>query len=163
MQPALLDAYNDNRDALLGFITKRVGDAQLSQDLLHDLYIKVQQQSSSQAILYPKAYLYRIANNLIIDHQRYQGKFADIDDKAFEQVSTISPEQIAEHKQRLEIVSDALEQLPAKTKAVFNLQRIQQLEKSQVASDLGISVNMVEKHLRRALQFCRDKLTKLEK
>ena len=160
----LLNAFNLHRDALLGFITKRTGDAQLAQDILQDLYLKLEGQNSATDIKYPKAYLYRISNNLIIDHQRFQSKFSDnAEDDDLEQINELSPEIQLAHQQRLSIVSEALNELPDKTRDVFKMQRIQQVDKSEVADKLGISVNMVEKHLRRAVQYCRDKLYKLEK
>ncbi len=163
MQQVLNNAFTLHQEALLGFITKRTGDPQLSQDILHEVFLKIKQIDANTEIKYPKAYLYRIANNLIIDHQRFQSKFEDNAQEQLEQIDTVSPEHTAEHKQRLEIVSAAIAELPEKTRSVFRMQRIQQVEKSQVASQLGISVNMVEKHLRRAVQYCRDKLNKLEK
>lgn len=163
MQQVLLDAFKLHQDALLGFITKRTGDPQLAQDILQDLYVKLEGQSSATEVKYPKAYLYRIANNLIIDQQRFQSRFTDSDDDSLHQVNELGPEVELEHQQRLKIVAQALNELPDKTKDVFTMQRLQQVDKSEVASNLGISVNMVEKHLRRAVQYCRDKLYKLEK
>lgn len=164
MHQELLNAFNLHQDALLGFITKRTGDAHLAQDILQDLYLKLESQSSATNIKYPKAYLYRIANNLIIDHQRFQSKFSDnADEGDLEQINELGPEVQLTHQQRLAIVSKALNELPDKTQDVFKMQRLQQVDKSEVADKLGISVNMVEKHLRRAVQYCRDKLYKLEK
>lgn len=165
MQQVLLDAFKLHQDALLGFLTKRTGDPQLAQDILQDLYLRLEGQSSATEIKYPKAYLYRIANNLLIDQQRFQSKFVDSEESEneLEQINDITPEIEVEHKQRLDIVTQAINELPDKTRDVFKMQRLQQIEKSEVASELGISVNMVEKHLRRAVQYCRDKLYKLEK
>lgn len=174
MHQVLLNAINQHKDALLGFITKRTGDSHLAQDILQDIYLKLESQGSNTEIKYPKAYLYRIANNLIIDHQRFQSKFVDNssnevtdenngDTHTNEQINEISPEAQLAHQQSLDIVTNAINELPDKTRDVFKMQRLQQVDKADVASQLGISVNMVEKHLRRAVQYCRDKLYKLEK
>ena len=184
MHQVLLNAFYQHKDALLGFIAKRTGDTHLAQDILQDIYLKLESQKSDNEIKYPKAYLYRIANNLIIDHQRFQSKFVDNNADSEQQnikdshanisanirdthvnlqVDEISPEAHLAARQRLEIVTEAINELPDKTRDVFKMQRLQQIDKSEVASNLGISVNMVEKHLRRALQYCRDKLYKLEK
>lgn len=180
MHQVLLNAFNQHKDALLGFIAKRTGDTHLAQDILQDIYLKLESQQSDNEIKYPKAYLYRIANNLIIDHQRFQSKFVDNNDDSEPQnikdthvnirdthvnlqVDEITPETQLAAQQRLEIVTKAINELPDKTRDVFKMQRLQLIDKAEVASNLGISVNMVEKHLRRALQYCRDKLYKLEK
>lgn len=163
MNQVLQDAFAEHREALLGFIHKRLHDPQLADDILHDLYLKVQSQSADTAIDYPKAYLYRMANNLIVDTLRRNVKNVEVGE-AFEQEQKheISPERQLEQAQQLHIVTQAINELPEKTREVFRLQRLQQVEKAQVASQMGISVNMVEKHLRRAVQFCRDRLKKLE-
>ncbi len=155
----LQDAFEQHRDALLGYIRKRLNDFQQADDLLHDLYIKLQTQQTDTLIQYPKAYLYRMANNLVIDFQRHQNRQPVADDsEADEQENELSPERMVSDAEQLTIVKAAIEELPDKTREVFKLQRLQQLDKADVASRTGISVNMVEKHLRKAVRFCRDKL-----
>ncbi|WP_448547573.1 RNA polymerase sigma factor [Thalassotalea fusca] len=164
MNQALHEVFNLHHEALLAFIAKRLHDPQLAKDILHDLYLKVQNQPLDSEIKYPKAYLYRMANNLVIDVIRRQSRQEAItDDTVLEQSTNIGPERLVEHAQRLSIVQEAMKELPEKTRDVFHMQRLQQIEKREVANELGISVNMVEKHLRRAVQYCRNKLYKLEK
>ncbi len=147
MHQVLLNAFNQHKDALLGFITKRTGDSHLAQDILQDIYLKLESQQSDNEIKYPKAYLYRIANNLIIDHQRFQSKFVDNNDDSKPQnirdthanirdthvnlqVDEISPEVQLAAQQRLEIVTEAINELPDKTRDVFKMQRLQQIDKA---------------------------------
>lgn len=158
------EAFNLHQETLLAFIKKRLHDPQLADDTLHDLYLKIQNQSPSSSIKYPKAYLFRMANNLVIDVQRKAARQEKTgDDEALEQPNAVGPEEIVIQAQRLSIVKQAMTELPDKTRDVFRMQRLQQLEKAEVADKLGISVNMVEKHLRRAVKFCRNKLYKMEK
>lgn len=163
LNQALYQAYETHQDALLGFIQKRLGDPSLSADLLHDLYIKIQSLPVEEEIKYPKAYLYRMANNLVIDQIRRQSKTASESEyDVGSQLDENSPEKIADYVQQLDIVTQAVNELPDKTRDVFKLQRLQQVDKADVANKMGISVNMVEKHLRKALAYCREKLNKLE-
>lgn len=163
MNQALHQAYETHQDALLGFIQKRLNDQSSSADLLHDLYIKIQSVSPEEEIKYPKAYLYRMANNLVIDQIRLRRKTTS-ESECIEvsQLDENSPEKIADYAQQLDIVTKAINELPDKTRDVFKLQRLQQVDKADVANKMGISVNMVEKHLRKALAYCREKLNKLE-
>jgi len=163
LNQALYQAFEEHRDALLGFIQKRLKDSSLSADLLHDLYIKIKVLSPDEEIKYPKAYLYRMANNLVVDQLRRQTKsVADCEHQIDNQLDENSPEKITDYAQRLDIVTQAVNELPDKTRDVFKMQRLQQIEKADVAKKMGISVNMVEKHLRKALAYCREKLNKLE-
>ena len=163
MNPALQEAFNINQEALLAFIKKRLHDPQLAEDTLHDLYLKLQKQSLNSPVQFPKAYLFRMANNLVIDIQRRHARQEqNSDDEVLEQPNEVGPEELVTQAQQLSIIKQAMAELPDKTRDVFRMQRLQQIEKAQVADKLGISVNMVEKHLRRAIQFCRLKLKKSE-
>jgi len=152
--------YSAHQQALLGFILKRVQDAQVAEDLLHDLYLKLQSITPNTSVTYPKAYIYRMANNLVIDHQRRTSKSPVVLDDCVEETDSRSPEQILIYQEQLKIVATALKELPAKTQDVFKMQRIQEIEKKDVAKKMGISINMVEKHLRRAVEYCREQLKK---
>ena len=104
-----------------------------------------------------------MANNLAIDFQRRRARIVDADPEvAFEQVDEASPEKQLVQEQKLAIVIAAVNELPEKTRQVFKMQRLEQRDKADVAATMGISVNMVEKHLRRAIQHCQLKLTKSE-
>ena len=163
MNQALRKAFDEHQEALLGFIQKRTSDPETAKDLLHDLYLKIEAQNENAEVKYPKAYLFRIANNLIVDKYRRDSRTPeDSMESSPEQSDENSPEKIAQYKQQLSIVTDAINELPEKTRDVFRLQRLQQVEKAAVASQMGISVNMVEKHLRKALAYCLEKLKKIE-
>ena len=158
------EAFDLHQEVLLAFIKKRLHGSQLADDTLHDLYLKLQKQSLTSSIQYPKAYLFRMASNLIIDAQRRAARQEITgNDEVLEQPNEIGPEELVVQAQRLSIIKQAMSELPEKTRDVFKMQRLQQLEKAEVAEKLGISVSMVEKHLRCAVQFCRNKLYKMEK
>jgi RNA polymerase sigma factor (sigma-70 family) len=49
----------------------------------------------------------------------------------------------------------AIEALPPKCRQVFIMRRFHDLSQDEIARRLGVSRNMVEKHLRLALERCR--------
>ena len=163
LNSVLLEIFSQQQQALFGFMFKRLQDSQIAEDLLHDLYLKLQTHESPNDVLYPKSYVYRMANNLVIDYQRRSSKSPVVSDDSIEEVDYRTPEQILAYQEQLKVVASALKQLPVKTQNVFQMQRIQDIEKKEVAIQLGISVNMVEKHLRRAVQYCREQLKKAER
>lgn len=160
MNSVLQQVYADQQQALLGFILKRVQDIQVAEDLLHDLYLRIHSLEQPISVQYPKAYVYRMANNLVIDHQRRASKSPLVIDETIEALDDRSPEQKLIYQEQLQVVSAALKELPTKTQTIFKMQRIQEVGKRDVADEMGISVNMVEKHLRRAIQYCREQLKK---
>lgn len=160
--------FDVHKEALRGYIGKRVHDATMVDDVLQDIFIKLQ-SLKVEDIKYPKAYLYRMANNLIIDEQRKQSRYihqTPSDDNPsenhLEPQEQRSPEAILNQAQHLTVVTNALKELPEKTRDAFCLLRLRQLDKRDVAEQLGISVNMVEKHVRKALEYCQMKIKKSE-
>ena len=66
--------YAELRSALLGFLQKRVGDAQVAEDLLHDVVIKALIAGRDEANA-PKnlaRWLYAVARNAAMDYHRTQ-------------------------------------------------------------------------------------------
>lgn len=163
MNSVFQQVYAEQQQALLGFILKRVQDVQVAEDLLHDLYLRLHSLEQQVSVQYPKAYVYRMANNLVIDHQRRVSKSPVVLDETIEELDVRSPEQTLVYQEQLKLVAAALKELPTKTQYVFKMQRIQDVGKKDVAEKMGISVNMVEKHLRRAVQYCRKQLKKSER
>jgi RNA polymerase sigma-70 factor (ECF subfamily) len=53
--------------------------------------------------------------------------------------------------------------LPERRRAAFILYRLHQLSPDEIAVRLRISRNMVDRHLRRALSHCLERLTTIEK
>lgn len=171
-QQTLNALFETHKDALRGYIGKRVQDPSQVDDVLQDVFIKLQ-SLKVEDIKYPKAYLYRMANNLIIDEQRRQSRFLEPHqsdnlqqnnhlESHPETQDERSPEAILNQAQRLSLVTKALQELPEKTRDAFCLLRFKQMDKQDVAGEMGISVNMVEKHVRKALEYCQMKIKKSE-
>ena len=59
-----------HRDELLRFLTARCGNPEEAEDHLQDLWIKVSTQQAAGPIANGRAYLYRMANNLVLDQVR---------------------------------------------------------------------------------------------
>ena len=63
--------YSQYQSRLLGFIRPRVGDPDLSQDILHDVFVKiVGRQDSLREPARITAWLYQVTRNAIIDRLR---------------------------------------------------------------------------------------------
>jgi RNA polymerase sigma factor (sigma-70 family) len=146
----------ENRAALLRFLNARGTTREEAEDLLQDLFVKLESQNLG-TVNESRAYLYRMANNLLVDRRRAamrrSGREAawfaagaatirDADDAPTVEKSLID-------RQRLTIVSEALAELPERTVWIFKRFRIDGVPQRQIASDLGISISAVEKHLQR--------------
>ncbi|MEM8498261.1 MAG: sigma-70 family RNA polymerase sigma factor [Pseudomonadota bacterium] len=162
MDQDLLAAFEQYRGELQAFLRTRLDSPELADDLLQDLYLKLDSYTVSKKIQAPRAFLYRAANNLLADHFRTQArrdaKHQAAADPADEATDERTPEQIALQRERLRLLQRAVTALPDKCQQVFRMRRFEELEKEVIAARLGISVNMVEKHLRKALSECQSAL-----
>ncbi|MCO7227481.1 sigma-70 family RNA polymerase sigma factor [Pleionea sp. CnH1-48] len=164
MHEALTQAFHQFQSELLGFIRKRLPDSSQAEDLLHELFLRLERYPSDKVIKAPRAYLYRAANNLIVDELRkkksYDQRFVAAEQE--EAPVHISPEDINHHQQRLKLLDKAINELPEKCQKAFRWHRIEQLDKKIIAERLEVSVNMVEKHLRNAVKHCQQRLSEAE-
>ncbi len=160
MQNELTKTFDAQKNALRQFFSSRLSDTGIVDDLMQELYLKADGMGSKD-IAYPKAYLFRMANNMIVDEHRRTAKLPQNSDIETDAIPTaISPERSLSAQEQLEVVTKALNELPEKTQMVFYRMNVNGMTKVEVAESLSISVNMVEKHLRRAIQYCRMKLEK---
>jgi RNA polymerase sigma factor (sigma-70 family) len=153
---AVLEA---NRPSLGRFVRARLRGDDGAEDVLQDLWIKVSRLDSGP-IGEPLAYLYRIAENLILDRKRAGGR-RNARDRAWAEGqidgTLQAPADAAPNAERALIARDMLRRvdarldaLPERTAFTFRAVRVQGRPQKDLAAELGISVSAVEKHLQRA-------------
>jgi RNA polymerase sigma-70 factor (ECF subfamily) len=154
----LFEVFVEQRDSLVRFFrARRGGDADV-EDLLQELYLKLQAAPPTD-VREPKAYLFRLASNLMMDRWRSTSRSA-ARDGAWVSLHTggngaddkPSAEDVVIGKQRLAMLVAALDRLPERTRSVFRLHKFDELSHSEVAARLGISRSTVEKHMMDALK-----------
>ncbi|MDR5770019.1 sigma-70 family RNA polymerase sigma factor [Caballeronia sp. LZ028] len=164
VQPAqsLVHAFSMHYRALLAFARRRVRSAEMASDLVHDVFVKVAQLQTSETVRQPQAFFARMIDNLLIDrvrHARTAGRHVvgalsghNDDDRVDEHiVDSVGPCQLLEASQTAAALDHAISALPARCRETFLLRKVEGLSHEAIAERLGISKNMVEKHLRRAL------------
>jgi RNA polymerase sigma-70 factor (ECF subfamily) len=152
-------ALLENRAALLRFLLARRVPAEEAEDILQDLFLKLEAHPAGP-VAEPRAYLYRMAENLLLDRRRSAGRRTgreeawataqlgatrDADDRP-------TAEQVLIARERLALVANALAALPERTRLVFRRFRIDGVAQREIAAELGISLSAVEKHLQKAYQ-----------
>ncbi|GAA3590397.1 RNA polymerase subunit sigma-70 [Gibbsiella quercinecans] len=151
--------FSHYSQALQRYLTRKVRDPHLAADLLQECFLRLAQRlEQNEDISDKKAYLFKTANNLVLDHQRYQARWqmqppANDGEAALDALPDRRPqmEQMAINQQQLALLAQVLAQLPERTQQIFLLHRLEHLTQQQVARQLNISVSTVEKHLASAL------------
>lgn len=149
------------RDELYRLLRRRTGNAEVAADLTQDIFLKL---SAVRAPIpdpgQARAYLFRMAGNLAIDHGRTESRRAEIiqgSEVLFEDTEEGPENTVVTHDQ-VRIVERVLAELPRKCQEVLILSMVYGLEHKEIASRLGVSVSLVEKYQLRALRHCRDRL-----
>jgi RNA polymerase sigma-70 factor (ECF subfamily) len=106
--------------------------------------------------------LFRIAINVARDLGRAEAVRQVSDQVPLDGLELASHQPSAEREiaaaQDLDLLYEAIEQLPPKCRTVFLLSRAQRMTYPQIAAHCGISVKMVEKHISHALAICMKKV-----
>lgn len=143
-------------------LSRRLGSPQCASDVVHDTYLRLQGLKAVPDMDNPRAYLFRMADNLAIDRLRAQGREGRRRDG--EEVLAVQPsetpdaEASADYRQRLRLLARAVDELPPRCREVFLMHKMDGLGHAEIARRLGISRSAVEKHVMRALAHCRDRL-----
>ena len=140
--------------ALRRFFSKRAGAAD-AEDLVQEVFLRLQARAAGDAVENVERYLFRIANNVLVDRHRSEAShgltYADPIDLAYQLADDVSPERTLVAKQTLGQLSVALRELPPRTREAFIFHRFEEMTYPVIARRMGISVTGVEKLIKRAL------------
>lgn len=155
MSDGLKAVFLAERRMLLRLLAARLRDPDAAQDALQDLWLKLEALPSGP-VADPAAYLFRMANNLVLDRRRSEQRRAIRDgawnDAQCDASDFPTAEEALLARERLALLQAALERLPERTAAIFRAYRFDERPRKEIAAAQGISVSAVEKHLHRAYQ-----------
>lgn len=137
---------------LLPSITRKTQCMHHAKDILHDGFLCFALSSHPERLQAPHAYLRTIVQHLVVEKYRKDTRLQHyVNALDFDEASVPSAEHLADIKQRLVLLNQVIQNLPPRCREVFILFRVEGHSQKQIASDLSISLNMVERHLIRAL------------
>lgn len=154
-EAGLQAVFLENRERLLRFLSAH-GAGDSAEDLLQDLWIRISAVRPGP-IAQPISYLYRAANNLMLDRYRATQQAAKRDAEWSAAVTTTpgrSDEPAGERpliaREHLHIAEKTLQALGSRTATVFRRYRLDGVAQRDIARELGISLSTVEADLRKA-------------
>jgi RNA polymerase sigma factor (sigma-70 family) len=158
VQPSVLrDATQLNRrwrPALMSFFLRRVSSHAEAEDLTQEVFARLLVDSDRSAKA-SDAYVFQIAANLLRDGARrskvrseYREAIGVIHE---DRAELFDPARIASGHAALAALIAGLESLPERTRAIFTLYRIENVEMSAIAEGFGISKSAVKKQVMKAM------------
>ncbi|MFB0871995.1 MULTISPECIES: RNA polymerase sigma factor [unclassified Sphingobium] len=156
MADGLSAIFLAHRPALLRFLRAR-GAGEDAEDLLQDMWMKLEAKDLGP-VADPVPYLYRAANNLMLDRYRSSTRRERREQDWSEgaggvmadptEATAIDERMIL--NQRLEQARAVLRELGPRVELVFRRFRIEGVGQKLIAEELGVSLTTVEKDLQKA-------------
>jgi RNA polymerase sigma-70 factor (ECF subfamily) len=148
--------WNSVQRELKGFVYKRVKDKALTEDIVHDVFVKVQdkihQVRESEKIF---GWIYQVARNTLIDHFRKNTKQIDPVDIYWES----SPPNFNDCVTNA--INELIPTLPDKYRIPLVMTEFQNLSQLEVAERLNLNYTTTKARVQRARQMLKVKLDEI--
>ena len=158
----MIATFEECRPQLRRLLAARTGDSALAEDLLQDLWIRLQEFDTGP-VANPIAYLNRMASNLATDHARSQIQRRKREEAWVEGTTDLvggfakdaapSAEQVLLSRQELKRAADVISRMPPRAAQIFRLHRIEGQSHGDIAQYLGITRSAVEKNMAVATKY----------
>jgi RNA polymerase sigma factor (sigma-70 family) len=151
-------------DRLVRFLKRRSHSMEDAADIAQDTFARLSSTDFRQ-IQKPESFLFTTALNLLRDQARsVQARHAALT-VSIEETQLVCPapqaERVLDGEQRLRVLEAALRELNPKCRAVFVLFHFDGLSQREIADRLRVSISMVEKYVKQAVNHCEKRLTEL--
>lgn len=156
----ILNAFLRNEAAIRRFLNRRRVNAAAADDLLQETFLRGFAAELKNEIREPKAYLFQIANSLVLENVRRNSRSPTqaLEDCGGTDVlpdeDQAAAEEWLEGRRKLALFVRAVAELPPQCRKAFLMRRIDGLQYKQIANRMNISVSAVEKHVTTALLKC---------
>lgn len=158
---AFNELYSRYWKNLYKYIRAGVGNDELAQDLLQDVFIKLWNLRHTLTITSSlNDYIFRIAKSAVIKHFRSEGVWRKYAAHFAQTMST--HDNSNEEQQRVRDIESSIErsiaQLPTHYQTAFRLSRYEHVPTAEIAQRMNISPRTVENYISHALKHLRTNL-----
>lgn len=157
---ALERLYRAHGAALRTFLLGRMGRSPDIEEIVQDVFVRLSRMEDlpnrvSGSWKRDRAYIFTIANNLLVDFYRKAAVRRDYQDTERELADELkcdaSPEMLAQSHQMIRRVEKELSRLPIMWQKAFVLSRFEYMSHEDIADQLGLSLRSVERYIGKAL------------
>ena len=159
----LFSVYLEKRPALRRFLIARFRDDAFADDVLQEIYLKIESAQLGGTIHNESAFLYKVANNLALDlrkkNVRRNGRdqsWADTEQQLIGGQAiydAVDADKAIDAREQIKKLNHLITKLPPQCAKVFVAHKIDGLSHKEVAAKLQISKSTVEKHMSKALKI----------
>jgi len=163
---ALTHLLVTERPSLMRRLQHMLGSEPAAEDVTQSLWFRVQKIDEHPPIAHPRAFLYRLASNLAIDHLRKGRSEAKLfsEDALDPEIACDqpSPEKMLLDSDALNRMKIAFAELSPRCQQVVQMRRIDGMSMADISSTLGISRQMVWRYMNDAMDHIVDRMAELD-
>ncbi len=160
-----MEYYERYADDIFRFCMVKTRDRQRSLDITQDTFTKLWEYIIKDTVFeHERALLYRIANNLIIDHYRKKKDILveDFSETPYFQELSENPQERMENKIDGEYAIILLQKLPENLREIVTMRFINGFSISEIAQSIGKDPKTVSVYLHRGIKQLRTLLDQYE-
>ena len=162
MDTSMLGLFLANYEDFRRRLRRRLRSDDLVDDVMQETYLRVERlDPEAERATHPTGYLFRMALNMAADHHRASGRLLtgeEVDDLIHGVDDHLDPPTVLSSQQDIAALGVALDMLTRRQREILIAARIDELPQVEIAARHGISVRMVGKELKKALETCATKV-----
>jgi RNA polymerase sigma-70 factor (ECF subfamily) len=135
-------------------------------DIIQEAYYRIWRRVDDPSIKSPRSYFFMVVRNIFLEQLRRDQivRFSELSEVDAQSIPSEDPDiyRYYDGRRRFEVVQAILGELPARCRDVIRLRKIEGKSQREAARLLGVSENVVEKDVARALRHLLRRISELE-
>ncbi|SHG44467.1 RNA polymerase sigma-70 factor [Pedobacter caeni] len=153
---AFESAYHHWSGRIYTFILKQCHSEEIAEEVVQLAFVRLWEKREQLSLEHNlSTQLFRMSKTIFIDELRKTAQSRKYQERVQRSGAASFTENTLEHKEALQIVYQAIEQMPPVRKQIFLMSRMEHLSYQEIAEKLGISPKTVENHMALALKYLR--------
>ena len=153
----LIRLIEESGPVLLRFLGRRLSSRAEVEDLSQEVYLRLMRIEDVGAIRDPRSFTLRVASNVVYEwRMSARNRFEHTTEEPESADERLDPCRHVLQAEQMKRLSGALDRLTPMQRAIVLLHRRDGMTYAQIASHVGLSVPMVNKHLTRGLRLCKE-------
>ena len=149
-------AYYSWSEKIYFFIYRQCNSEAIADEVVQQVFVRLWEKRANLSLEYSlNVQLFRMARTIFIDELRKAARSRRHLNELKQKKTDDFTENNFDEKETLQLVTNAIENMPTVRKRVFLMSRAHHLSHKEIAQKLGISQKTVENHIGLALKYLR--------
>jgi len=155
---SLLGLFLEWQPELRRRLRRRLGSEELVNDVMQETYLRVERMGDTSMVSHnPAGYLFRMALNVAADQRQAESRYLtgkEVEELLHFADDALDPARVVHARIEVAALEHAMSELTERQRAILIASRVDDLPQQEIADRFRISVRMVGKELKRALEHC---------